>query len=278
MSVNRFDLVDQDDDADIEVSTGDTVAGQSVSQSFPGDTVTVNVPGLGNVTYTGITFYLADGSQVFTPTDGQVLQEGTLVGTTFVNTQAPLAVGDLGPTCFTPGVKLHTAKGPRAVEHLRPGDLVQTFDHGLQPVRAILLNRAQGKGAYAPVRIKAGALGNDADLVVSQQHRILVTGWRAELLFGEPEVLVAAKHLARCDQIRIEPCAKVSYLHVLFDRHELVWSNGILSESFFAAERVGDGPGPQADMLAKLSSVPRVAHRHLARPATRRYEGIQMVA
>ena len=49
-----------------------------------------------------------------------------------------------------------------------------------------------GAGAGAPVLIPAGALGNTRDLLVSQQHRMLVTGWRAELMFGEPEVLVAA--------------------------------------------------------------------------------------
>lgn len=51
-----------------------------------------------------------------------------------------------------------------------------------------------------PIRIAAGALGFGLpvrDMVVSPQHRMLIEGPRAEMLFGEAEVLVAATHLTR---------------------------------------------------------------------------------
>ncbi len=278
LTVNVWDLVDADDDNDIEAAGGDSVNGLDVTQSYPGDTVTVNVPGVGNVTYTGTTFYLSDGTQVFTPTDGQVLQEGPLVSTTFVNTQGPLDVGDLGPTCFTPGVMIRMANGQRAVEQLQEGDLVKTLDHGVQPVRRVLRTEVRADGAFAPVRIKAGALGNPRDLVVSQQHRILITGWRAELFYGETEVLVAAKHLVNDDTIRIEPGARVTYIHLLFDRHELVWSDGVLTESFFAYADDAAEEGPRAELFALYPELHEIAHPHLARPAMRAFEGALMLA
>ena len=98
-----YTLRDQNDDGDVDRFNNDRVNGSDVVNSYPGDTVTINVGGV-NVTYTGITFYLANGQRVFTPTDGQVLQNGTFVSATFVTTQGPVAVPtELGPACFTPG-------------------------------------------------------------------------------------------------------------------------------------------------------------------------------
>ena len=89
---------------------------------------------------------------------------------------------------------------------------------------------------FRPVRISAGALGPGVpsrDLVVSQQHRMLITGWQAELMAGCPEVLVAARHLVGRPGIRIdEQAAEVTYLHLLFDRHHLIWADGAETESF----------------------------------------------
>lgn len=123
-----------------------------------------------------------------------------------------------------------------AVEDLAIGDLVDTRDHGAQPIRWIGSRRVPALGALAPVVIKAGAMGNDRDLTVSPQHRMLVTGWRAELLFGENEVLVAAKHLVNGDTIYVADGGEIEYFHILFDTHELVMANGAWSESFHPGE------------------------------------------
>ena len=64
------------------------------------------------------------------------------------------------------------------------------------------------------------------------------TGARAELLFGEAEVLVPAKHLVgQAEVTRALPEEGVTYIHILFDRHEIVQSDGIWTESFQPAER-----------------------------------------
>lgn len=236
-----FTLVDQDDDNDFEAAGGDTVNGSDIVSSWPGDIVTVNVPGVGNITYTGTTFYLANGTQVFTPHDGQVLQNGTLVSASGVTTQGPLTVPNLGPPCFVAGTMIDTPDGPRPIEMLAVGDLVMTLDSGPQPIRWTGCRVVTGAGDFAPIRFAPGALGNDTALLVSPQHRMLIGGWRAELLFGEAEVLVAAKHLLNGDLIHRLPMRSVSYHHILFDGHEIIYGNGIASESFHPGETILDG-------------------------------------
>lgn len=98
--------------------------------------------------------------------------------------------------CFTPGTRIATPHGVRAIETLAVGEQVVTRDHGLQPIRWIGARQVPALGCFAPVHLRAGTLtGQDRDLLVSPQHRLLFQGYRAELLFGTTEVLVAAKHL-----------------------------------------------------------------------------------
>jgi hypothetical protein len=72
--------------------------------------------------------------------------------------------------------------------------------------------------------IEAGTFGFHRRLVVSPQHRILLTHWMAELMFGEDEVLVAAKDLVNDCSVRIVEGGTIDYFHLLFDRHQIVWS------------------------------------------------------
>ncbi|MFS4582386.1 Hint domain-containing protein [Phaeobacter sp. C3_T13_0] len=163
---------------------------------------------------------------------------GDLIGTlNFANIEEVIP-------CFTPGSRILTPEGTVAVEDLEVGDRVLTRDGGPQTVRwtarrtintADLARRPQ----FQPIVIEAGALGNDGaenvpnrDLTVSPQHRMLLTGSRAELLFGSNEVLVAAVHLINDRNIRRARALDVTYIHLLFDHHEIVCVDGAWSESF----------------------------------------------
>ena len=90
-----------------------------------------------------------------------------------------------------------------------------------------------------PIRIQAGALGEqkpERDLVVSQNHCVLISDWRCELLFGEDEVLAPAKALLNDSTITIDhTCEDVTYYHFIFDQHEIVYSNNVETESFHPA-------------------------------------------
>ncbi|MBK0328302.1 Hint domain-containing protein [Rhodobacteraceae bacterium F11138] len=142
--------------------------------------------------------------------------------------------------CFAPGTRIATAAGDVAVEDLSPGDKVITRDNGLQPVRWAGRRDLDAAELIAsprlrPVLIRAGSLGPnmpERDLLVSPNHRMLLTGSEAHLLFEEPEVLVPAKHLTGLDGVQRVCPDGVSYIHVMFDAHEVIRADGAWSESF----------------------------------------------
>ncbi|MEZ5753327.1 MAG: Hint domain-containing protein [Paracoccaceae bacterium] len=157
----------------------------------------------------------------------------------------PQTLHSMGIPCFTAGTPIDTPGGPVPVEALRPGDLVLTRDNGPQPLLWSAMRRLTQADLLAnprllPVEIAAGALGNDLRLDVSPQHAILLCGPdRTERLFR-------AIHLARLKGGGVRQrmgCRGVTYVHLMFDRHQVLRSAGLWSESFY--------PGPQA--LAALN-------------------------
>ncbi len=228
-----YTLRDRDDDGDIGTAGGDRINGRDVTGSYNGDTVTVERGDGSVVTITGVTFYLSDGSRVFTPADGSVLENATFVSSTWVSPDTFMDVSDLGPACFVTGTRIATPDGLRRIEDFTEGDQVLTRDHGPQPILWIGRRTSAADSDHAPIRICKGALGNHADLLVSPQHRMLIDGWRAELYFGQDEVLVAAKHLvAGNDRIHVQKMPTVDYMHLLLDGHQLIWAEGTACESF----------------------------------------------
>jgi hypothetical protein len=227
-------------------------------------TTTLNLTLVGSGTYSA----LLSTSNILVAVDGSgnqyvIFPDGdmpTLTGTVLstINVQAVGYDFDTNaPLCFTRGVLIETVDGPRAIETLKPGDLVLTKDNGARPI-AWIGHRSIGARALAqnpelaPIRIKAGALGKgipEADLIVSPQHRILVRSRIAQRMFDTDEILVAAKLLLEADGIDIcEDCEGVEYFHLLFDQHEVVFANGAEAESLYT--------GPQA--LKSVSASARI--------------------
>ena len=151
-----------------------------------------------------------------------------------------VGIGDISGdiVCFAAGTLIRTEHGEVPVEDLQVGDLVQTLDHGLQPIRWIGSRTVAARGAFAPIVIAPGVLNNTRVLVVSPQHRMLLSGWQAELLTGEAEVLVAAKHMVDDARITRREGGEITYYHFLFDSHEIVFAEGAACESFHPG-RVG---------------------------------------
>ena len=142
---------------------------------------------------------------------------------TYDNTNVP---------CFVSGTLIATRRGSVPIEELKAGDEVITMDHGFQKIRWIGSTTVPAEGKLAPVVIRRGAMGNERDLRVSPQHRMLVRGWHVELMFGKPEALVPAKALINDETVFPLEGGTVDYFHMMFDRHELVYAEGIPSESF----------------------------------------------
>lgn len=144
--------------------------------------------------------------------------------------------------CFTKGTLIATNHGECPIETLSIGDNVQTLQGTSKPIRWIGRRQFDAKQLkknpkLRPVRITAGALGNGlprADLLVSRQHRILVSSKIALRMFGVSDVLIAAIKLAELPGIFVdEDVDSVEYIHVLFDKHEVILAEGAPSESLF---------------------------------------------
>lgn len=134
--------------------------------------------------------------------------------------------------CFTPGTMILTPTGERPIESLRIGDLVVTRDDGPQPIRWIGARMGRGDGRHAPIRIDAGGPHKaQRPLLLSPQHRVLVAGWRAQMIWGAEEVLIAAKYLVDGRFVRPAPQTSVTYLHMVFDRHQVIYAEGAQVES-----------------------------------------------
>ncbi|SIS80354.1 Hint domain-containing protein [Paracoccus saliphilus] len=164
------------------------------------------------------------------------IDNGYLYGGTLLSSQnAPF------PICFAAGTFLDTADGLRDVQDLRIGDLLLTFDNGYQPIRWIGSRSISGSELEAnpklrPVTIQAGALGDNRPsipLTLSPQHRVMLRSSQAIDLFGTDEILVPVKKLTELPGIDVSDLAEITYYHVLLDEHEILWSNGCLSESLY---------------------------------------------
>lgn len=147
--------------------------------------------------------------------------------------------------CFASGVMIETAIGSVPVQEILVGDRVLTRDSGYRAVCWIGRRHVDREWLARaphlhPVLIRAGALGQERparDMMVSPQHRMLLNGARAEMLFGEREVLVAALHLVGLPGIDRAQADEVTYVQLLFDAHEIVLSDGCWSETYQPGDR-----------------------------------------
>ncbi len=258
-------------DGDTDVCIGDNFSGlgflgyagdDSVNlHSYSNGDISSTLRGLSGDDYLGINWEVASQETAFI---AAAKSAGYVDGTDAMGNPALVATNGVGHTfsyggvvfsgwetigqaydscvCFARGTMIATDKGERAIEDLEQGDMVLTADNGIKPIRwigkqTIKRTRLRNNKKLRPIRIAAGALGegNPAqDLLVSPQHRVLVKSSISERMFGEHEVLIAAKHLVLVDGVDVaEDLDEVEYYHFLFDQHEIIFSNGALTESLY---------------------------------------------
>ncbi|OUS34471.1 hypothetical protein A9Q94_16170 [Rhodobacterales bacterium 56_14_T64] len=235
-----FDGVSYSDNTRIEAEYQITLRDPNTGIEYDAVAVNVNNSSPSYATIEGLAFV-----DVFPPS-GVALEVVSSAEGPGGSGQPSLPQDDIAaPPCFTPGTLILTPDGERPIEELQVGDLVETQDHGSQPIRwigetAVGPLRMKHAPSFRPVLIKKDALGPGKparDMLVSPQHRIMIEGWLAELHFGETQVLVAANHLINDRSIvRATTVTDVTYIHMHFDHHEVVVSNNLESESF--------NPGP----------------------------------
>lgn len=173
-------------------------------------------------------------------------------------------------TGFAAGTFIDTPEGGRAVEEIRAGDRVSTCDSGPQEVLWTDARRLSGARLHAmpeerPVCIRAGALGSGlpvADLTVAPGHRVLMTGDHARTLFGEDDVLIAARDLVDGRRIvTLGGLREVTYVHLMTARQEVILANGLGAETLHPALADGATPG-----VADPRRDAGLARRHLTAP------------
>jgi hypothetical protein len=174
---------------------------------------------------------LPDGSRYVLPLSPMATQtEYTLVQ---VDVEPEISgLSDLLCISFARGTHISLASGEqRAIEDLVAGDRLLTRDHGGRPLRWVGKTTLRAVGAFAPVVITAGTLGNSGDLIVSQHHRMFL--YQREKKAGLPtsELLVQAKHLVDNDAVFIREGSFVDYFSLVFDHHEIIYAEGIPAES-----------------------------------------------
>jgi len=158
-------------------------------------------------------------------------------------------------TCFAMGTAISLPEGRCLIETIEVGDLVKT-SMGASEVqwigrRKFTKEELRNNPKLLPVRIEKGALGNglpERDLLVSRQHRMLVKSRIAQRMFGVNDVLVPAIRMIDLPGVYIdEDVREITYIHLLFKLHEVIYAEGAPTESLLA--------GPQA--LKSLGSEAR---------------------
>jgi hypothetical protein len=138
--------------------------------------------------------------------------------------------------CFLEGTLIATPDGERPVESLTIGSMVTLADGGSASIRWIGRRTLHAHGAggyrfadplvYMPIRIKAGALGDNLpvrDLLVSADHAVLVDG-----LLVQAGALVNGTSVVR--QTRLPE--RFTFYHIELADHALVLAEGVPAETF----------------------------------------------
>lgn len=281
-------------DLDFSLPGSTTVTGDFDTFNFFGNTGDADdyaFSGLSDPTLGSLSFDTNDGTYVFTVDwAGVAAAGGTLANPLVVSFSVTGTTGANSDTasvqitlliCVVRGTLIMTRTGEVPVEKIAPGDMVLTMDDGFQPVRwigcrEIHESELKADESLRPIRFMPGSLGEDLPQIplgVSPQHRMYLSDWRAQILFGEDEVLAPAKSLVNDKTVlRDHSCEPVAYYHLLFDAHQIISTNGVLTESFhpgqhsmneideaardelfrlFPELQTGEGLGPTARMALK---------------------------
>lgn len=145
---------------------------------------------------------------------------------------ARLRFADIACISFLSGTQITLASGAQTpVEALQVGDVLLTRDNGAQPIRWIGRTVLRGTGSTAPVLIRQGALNAARDLVLMPNHRLFLWQRTDVLEAGRAQVMVKAAHLINGTTIIRKGGGFFDGFHILLDRHEIIYAEGIAVES-----------------------------------------------
>jgi len=183
---------------------------------------------------------------------------------------ASFSTDNTGVACFVRGTMILTPEGEIPIEELRVGMLVTTRDNGPQPIRwtgarYVSPDQIDRSPSLRAIRLRKGLFGGARDLLVSAQHAIL--------LEQGTENLVRATHLASNDWrgARIARGKReLHYHHLMFDRHQIIFAEGVAAESMYPGPLALHGLTP-ADRINLFAIFPQFEAIRTRRDAERVY-------
>jgi hypothetical protein len=137
---------------------------------------------------------------------------------------------DINVACYLRGTHIRTDGGDLPIEALTIGNRVATLGGAMRAIRWIGRRHYEGLSPgldpeLHPVRISTGALGRGIplrDLWVSPEHAMYVDG-----------MLIAARDLINgISIVQDESLDEVTYFHLEFDSHTVIFAEGAPAESF----------------------------------------------
>ncbi|MEQ3626815.1 MAG: Hint domain-containing protein [Celeribacter sp.] len=169
-------------------------------------------------------------------------------------------LADVTSIAFGRGTAITLADGRQVpIERLEPGMRVLTHNHGAQPLRWVARRTVRAVGASAPVVIGRGVLGNSADLVVSQHQRLFIYQRGADRIGRSADILVKAQYLVDGGRVFIRKGGFCDWFTPVFDRHEVIYAEGIPAESLEVNDATRPGlPEEIAEQVAE--QLPRLSH------------------
>lgn len=162
-----------------------------------------------------------------------------------------------GVMCFVAGTLIATPQGECPIEQLQVGDRVSTLDRGPQPIlwigrRRVNWHEMKHHKGLRPFKVRASSLGPGCpvmDTWLSRQHRVLLT----QQMVSHPKIGVtgafAPVHtLTELAGIEEQcPTAGAIYLHIVTENHNVIWSNGMATETLlptaYSTELANNQPG-----------------------------------
>jgi len=224
------------------ISSGGVIDGQDFTGLNINPEIQFEITGSNGQTLQIFTLTTTNGGQAIGYTTSVPLEIGVTYTVNSITSGTPAFPYADFVLCFSVGTEIQTPSGEIAVENLNEGDLVITMDNGSQAVlwvgrKKVGRSELRVNPKLRPIRIKAGALGSGLpvkDLLVSPQHRVLICSTISERMYDTDSVLVPANKLLSIDGV--EPAndlSEVEYFHILFDDHQIIFSNGAPTESLY---------------------------------------------
>jgi hypothetical protein len=114
-------------------------------------------------------------------------------------------------------------------------------------------------------------LGNAGDLIVSQHHRMFLYQRKRKAGVATAELLVQAKHLVDGERVFIREGGFVDYFSLVFDRHEIIYAEGVPAESLMVNDATLNRLPPELSEDVKRRFPGLSQHQHFGSEAGRKF-------